>query len=276
MSGPGEEFCVRCGRTGIPIEEGVCADCFADRRELLGVVDHPRVVLCPSCGARMVGSHWERPGAPTLLDPEDLMPLLLPLPEVTVRSVEWEETGRNPLVREMRAIARIRVRGIERTVAREFEVQLEHRSCPECSRRSGHFYTALVQLRGPEGRSVGGQREARRERRERWDRVIADARSDWRRAMSWEEERPEGYDFYFVDTVQARALARWMKQRLRATLSESPTLYGRKDGQDLYRVTFCLRLPDPPAPPGRVPLGRPPSHRALRFRQGRGRLERQP
>jgi nonsense-mediated mRNA decay protein 3 len=237
------EFCVVCGRTGLPLVEGVCADCFAKRTPLIGVVDHATVVLCPTCGARMVGSHWERRGAPGLLTPEDLLPCLRPLDDVGVRRVEWEETGQNPLRRDVRAVATVRFRGTERPVAIEFPVFLEHRTCPDCSRKSGRYYTAILQFRGPEDRAKGSHRADRARLHELWRRVIPEARKEWREALSWEEERPEGWDFYLVDTLQARGLARWIKQRLGASLVESPSLYGRKDGRDVYRVTFCLRVP---------------------------------
>ncbi len=266
MTDPGGEFCVRCGRTGVPVTEGVCAACFAEHEPLVGVADHPRVVLCPTCGARSRGLHWERAGTPPHLTPEDLLPFLRPHPEVGIRSVRWEEGGLNPLVRQLRAEIRIGVRGLERTVSREFPVLIEHRSCPECSRRAGHYFTAVIQLRGPEGRSTGARREERSRLHAVWDRAVAESRADWRRAMSWEEELPEGYDFFFIDTVSARAMARWLKRRLDATLSESPTLYGRKDGQDIYRVTFCLRVPRPAAPPGE---GAPPPRLSSRARRHR-------
>lgn len=258
---PGAEFCVVCGRTDRPIQDGECADCFAKHHALVGVVDHPLVVLCPTCGAREVGNHWERSGTPTMLTPEDLLPQLQPLSDVGIRRVEWEETGSNPLVREMRAVLQLRFRGTERSLAVEFPVAIEHRTCPDCSRKSGHYYTALIQLRGPEGRPVGRRHDDRPRLHHLWDREIKDARAEWRKALSWEEARPEGWDFYLVDNVAARALARWLKVRLGAKLTEAPTLYGRKDGRDLYRVTYCLRVPPAGGPTASAP---PAAHRHRR------------
>jgi NMD protein affecting ribosome stability and mRNA decay len=61
--------------------------------------------------------------------------------------------------------------------------------------------------------------------------------------MSWREELPEGYDVFFTETLAARSVARVAKQKFHATVKESATLFGRKDGQDIYRVTLCLRFP---------------------------------
>lgn len=256
---PTGEFCVRCGAVGRPLTEGICADCFAATHPIVQPPVHARVVLCPTCGARQIGSHWERAGSVAQLTAEDLAPLLRPHPEAGIRRIAWEETGRNPHVREMRGVIDVDFRGTERSVAVEFPVQLEHRTCPECSRRSGHYYTALLQLRGPEGRRPSGHREALERLHRLWDQEMPEIRASWRAALSWEERRPEGFDFYLTDTVSARALARHLKRRLGATLTESPSLYGRKDGRDLYRVTFCLRVPPEPAPgelPGTTPRRR--------------------
>lgn len=239
------EFCVVCGRTDRPLVDGVCADCYVKDHALLTPVEAPSLVLCPTCGSRRVGAHWERQGASELLSAEDLAPLVKVHPEAGVRRIEWTETGTNPLVRELDGVAQVRFRGTERAVPVHLTVRIQHRTCEECSRRTGHYYTAIIQLRGPEGRSRLPARELRAALWQEWERVLPEARTDWRKALSWREELPEGWDFYVTDTLAARSLARLLKSRLAAELKESATLWGRKKGKDVYRVTFCLRVPLP-------------------------------
>lgn len=247
-----DEFCVLCGRAGRPLVDGVCADCAADRTSLVTVPEHAQVVVCPTCGARLAGRHWERAGASSLLTAEDLAPILRVHEEAAVRGVRWEEVKATGTVRDLVGTARVRFRGIEREVPLALAVRTVHRTCPECSRRSGRYYTAIVQLRGGED----DRREKAPARRARlavvWDAIVADARADWRAALSWREELPEGWDLYFTETLAARSIARLARQRFGAGLTESASLFGRKDGRDVYRVTFCLRFPRPesaPAPP---------------------------
>lgn len=239
---PGE-FCVVCGRTGLPLVSGVCAECEAKRRTLVSVQPHATVVLCPQCGAREVGKHWERSGASTLLGSEDLGRFLVPDEETAIRGVEWQETGSNPMLKTLLGDVHVRFRGLEQVVPVEFTVRLVHRTCPDCSRRSGHYYTALVQLRGPENGSRRSPAQLRERLAEIWDATMSSARSDWRAQHSWTERRPEGWDHYFTETLAARNVARLFKERFGAELKESASLYGRKDGRDLYRVTFAVRLP---------------------------------
>lgn len=249
------EFCVVCGATGRPLVDGVCPPCAAERAPLVRIRGRVEVTICPTCGARRVGRSWERSGASRLLTSQDLVPFLEFDPEVGLRKIEWEEVSSTPTVREYLGHARTVFRGVERTVDLPFSVRIEHRTCPECSRRSGRYFTAILQLRGPENERPAEKAPALRARLDReWEKIWKEARPDWRRALSWREELPEGWNCFFSDTLAARAIARLAKQRYGATLKESASLFGRKDGRDVYRVTFCLRFPRQPEAP-RVPAG---------------------
>jgi 60S ribosomal export protein NMD3 len=245
-----QEFCVVCGRTGGPLVEGVCAECASARVELIAMPEHVEVVICPGCGARYAHRHWERTGEPPLVTSTDLAPFLRIHPEVGVRSIRWEERGATATVRSMAGDARVSFRGVERHVPLAVDVRLQSRNCLECSRKSGHYYTAVVQLRGPTERLSEKPRELKARLERRWSEILREARPDWRKAISWEEERPEGWNIYFTESLAARSIARFVKQRYGIRPVESASLFGRKDGRDVYRVTFCLRFPRGPSEGG--------------------------
>ena len=244
--GPGsEEFCVVCGATGRPLLDGVCSECAADRTVLVTAPERGVVVICPHCGARRAGARWERAGTGSLLTAEDLTPFLRVHPEVGLREVHWEEVAATGTVRELAASLRARFRGIERDVRVPISVRIEHQTCTECSRRSGRFYTAVVQLRGGLERGHEKAPALRGRLESTWSGILAQARPDWRRAVSWQEGLPEGWDVFFTNTLAARSIVRLAKQRFGASVKESASLFGRKNGQEIYRVTFCLRFPRP-------------------------------
>ena len=143
------EFCVVCGATDRPLVEGVCAPCAVDRTALVRARRHGAVVVCPHCGAREVRDHWERAGASRLLTAEDLLPFLEVHPEAGIRRTRWEELSVSANQRELRGTFHVMFRGVARDVEIPLTVQVVSRSCPECSRKSVRYYTAIVQLRGP-------------------------------------------------------------------------------------------------------------------------------
>jgi nonsense-mediated mRNA decay protein 3 len=253
------EFCVVCGRTGQPLTDGVCAECAADRATLVALPLQVEVVICPQCGARFSHGRWAGAGANPVLSSEDLEPFLEVHPEVGVRSLRWEERALSPSLRELTGEARVRFRGLERTVPLATRARVLARSCTDCGRRSGRYYTAVVQLRGEATGRSPRPKELRRSLDAVWRDLAGEARADWRAAVGWREELPEGWDVYFTDTLAARSVARLAKQRFGAPIVESASLFGRKHGQDVYRVTFCLRFPSSVLDAaGEAPGGVPP------------------
>ena len=237
------EFCVVCGATDRPLEGGVCPPCAAERTVLVRARRHGSVVVCPHCGAREVRGRWERAGASRLLTAEDLRPFLEVHPEAGIRRVRWEEVSASANQRELRGSFHVVFRGEPREVELPLTVQLVSRSCPDCSRKSGGYYTAIIQLRGPAGGGTEKPQALRDRLEKNWSRLLREARPEWRKALSWQEERPEGWDCFFTETLPARAISKLAKQRFRVSVKESASLFGRRHGQEIYRVTFCLRFP---------------------------------
>jgi nonsense-mediated mRNA decay protein 3 len=240
-----DEFCVVCGAVGRPLSDGVCPPCAAERTVLVSARRQGTVVVCPHCGAREVANHWERAGSSQLLTAEDFAPFLEVHPEAGVRRTRWEETSASANQREYVGRLHVVFRGVPRDVEVPLTVRVVSRSCPDCSRKSGRYYTAIVQLRG--GSDERGEKaptlRARLERT--WAELLREARPEWRKALSWQEALPEGWDCYFTETLPARAISKLAKQRYGIPIKESASLFGRKNGQDVYRVTFCLRFPRP-------------------------------
>lgn len=245
MSG---EFCVVCGRTELPLADGVCAECFARDHLLVEAPESATVVVCPTCGRRRVGRHWEREGAPPNLTADDLTPLLRVHPEAAVPRVRWTETTAGETLRRLEGEADVRFRGVEKKVGVRLTVRIEPHTCPDCSRRSGNYYTAILQLRGPETRRRPPAEELRADLARAYDGIVPEIRSEWRKAVARREALPEGWNLYVTDTLAARGIAKAIKLKTGADLKESATLWGRKDGRDVYRVTFRLRIPSAPAP----------------------------
>ncbi|MCI4337008.1 MAG: 60S ribosomal export protein NMD3 [Thermoplasmata archaeon] len=244
------EFCVVCARTDVPLTDGECAECFSKRVPLVTAPERPIRVVCPTCGSRLIRAHWEPTDAGERLTSEDLVPLLVPHPEVAIRRVQWTETGGNRMQRDVEGAVELSFRGLELVRSVKMVVRTEHMTCPTCSRKSGRYYTAIIQLRA----TLDGPNESAVDRRARlqatWDALFPEMRRPWREALSWKEPLPEGWDVYVTDTLAARAIARLIKARLGADLKETATLWGRKDGHDVYRVTLRLRIAAPPAAPG--------------------------
>ncbi|HID73314.1 TPA: hypothetical protein EYP38_05215 [Candidatus Micrarchaeota archaeon] len=120
----------------------------------------------------------------------------------------------------------IRKRGSEITVDRPFEVEILTVTCPSCSRMSGGYFEAVVQLRGKENRV------------EKY-RKLFERRMEKRTFISKEKPQKEGIDLYIGSTKAVLELVHELGFDAKITRK----LVGVKaDGKKAYRTTFAIRL----------------------------------
>jgi len=125
----------------------------------------------------------------------------------------------------------------------ETEVRIQRTACDICSRESGGYFEAIIQIR-----SAG--RFPTEEERKRCSAIAREAMEGMRKKgdrlafISSVLEQKEGVDLYMGSMNASRQVCRLIISELGGNFSESPTLVGMKDGKNLYRITFAVRLPE--------------------------------
>jgi nonsense-mediated mRNA decay protein 3 len=120
-------------------------------------------------------------------------------------------------------------------------VRLKRGACKECSKQKGSYFEAILQLRGDE-RSLNksNEDEIRQHVLDRVDALRADSREVF---VSKVERVRGGLDFYFSTAPAARNIARELQDQRCAEYKESTSLWGRREGREVFRVTFLVRFP---------------------------------
>jgi nonsense-mediated mRNA decay protein 3 len=237
-------FCVVCGATGVELFGALCAKCRGKKGGLVTIPERTEVVLCPMCGSRQVGRHWERGPPPGLFRSEDIDSNILVTQPARLVSVHWEELGRNPLLRMFEGKAIVELGGSSLEITLKTELREIHHMCPQCSRREGRFYTATIQFRPVvDEPTVRKTEDFKRNIRDLIEEFLEGAPRIWREAVAREEELKEGWDLFLMDTAVAKSMAKALKLRTGASTKESASLWGVKDGRQVYRVTILLRFP---------------------------------
>ena len=113
-------------------------------------------------------------------------------------------------------------------------VEIKYQVCQTCSRHAGGYYEAILQIRTKQQSvldvAVG--------------KVFKDIYSAPSEFFSTENGPVKGgFDFQLSSTERARSLARELMIQFGGHVNETNTLVGRKDGRDLLRHTFGVRLP---------------------------------
>ena len=228
--------CAICGRTAVI--DGMCIECYMKRNQLSWVDDIIEVVRCPKCGYFKVGNKWKD------LDFESVLLELIHSsvrvhPQFDVEHLEVEPLTTGEVGKYVVRLVG-NVEGHEVVDERIVEVRLKNRTCERCTRLSGGYYEAIVQIRADNRKIENDELEVVRNV---INRILEREIDNQKAFVSKIVERKEGIDFYFGDKNIGRKVSREIVKALGGKLIESRKLHTRIDGRNIYRYTFAVRLP---------------------------------
>jgi nonsense-mediated mRNA decay protein 3 len=235
--------CPKCGKECEKFFDSVCNDCFFENFKLfeLPLVLHVRI--CSSCGAYFHKSKWEDVGNLEDVVLKAVENALLVNNEAEDVEVCLEPREITPYIYAVKAEVDASVRGEPTHTEAETEVRIQRTACDMCSRESGGYFEAIIQIR------AAGRLPTEEEKR-RCSAIARDAMESMRKKgdrlafISYALEQKEGVDLYMGSMNASRQVCRLIVSELGGNFSESPTLVGMKDGKNLYRITFAVRLPE--------------------------------
>lgn len=233
-------LCPRCGEEREDFVGKVCVDCFMEREELVEVDGDLSIDVCVSCGAVKVGS-WRDIGLYHALD--QLMEERVRIDEEfenTVGSVEVEEELPDRVEATLSVTGTLGGRKV--VVNEPVSIQVLRGVCSRCSRASGGYYEAIIQIRAEDRELVEAEVDGALDAAEEMLRSTRGAGGETT-FVSRLEKVDGGVDLYLGDSAMARELANRLKDRFGGEVSDSASLVGERDGHEVYRVTYLVRLP---------------------------------
>jgi nonsense-mediated mRNA decay protein 3 len=230
------KFCPKCGKQTDIFFDSVCEDCFREGITLLEPENlEISLGVCKHCGSYFKGREQTSIEAAVEESVRKELRKKFGLGcevEIAELRKEIEEEGRRARVF---LVVRAEIEGLELEERAEVAVILKRETCERCSRIAGGYYAGIVQIRA-DGRIPTDDELAIAEE-------IAYSSLDEADFVSKEQMLREGLDIYVSSIECGRRISRGIVRHLGGGFSESRKLYGRKDGKDIYRVSFSVRLP---------------------------------
>lgn len=232
-------FCVECGREEELIGS-LCRECYSKKHAIASLADHVDLMLCAHCSAMESEKGWEDVGSMReAVEAAIEQALILSKgARVTDTKIQVSQKDERNLQVDVGLLLVIEGKEFERKLSTI--VRLKRGSCPQCSKKQGNYYEAILQVRGP-GRTLPELTETEVERFVK-DRVASLRKSSRDVFLSKVERVKGGLDFYFSTIPAARTIARDIENSMCAEYKESSSLWGRRDGKDIYRMTFMVRF----------------------------------
>ncbi|MDR2846521.1 MAG: hypothetical protein LBV63_04480 [Candidatus Methanoplasma sp.] len=235
-------FCVKCGKDAVDTINGLCIDCFLEGRTLTVFPHHVDVQRCANCGEFHLNDNWtSRPLKDVVEDAA--INSLSAVREAKVIDVGASMIEQDPYNYVVTVESTLDINGYMTEDSGSTVVRIKNTVCKRCSRQLGNYYESILQIRT-------GQKELspilKREVLARIDNfVTSQSRTNRQLFITKIEEVTGGVDAYLSSIALGRSLAKDISDAYCAETKEAAKLVGQTDdGQDMYRVTYLVRLPE--------------------------------
>lgn len=242
-------FCVECGKeVGDALSSsGLCHGCFLKKNEFTKLPAHVDFEVCVHCRARKQGEIWIDPPA----GGERFEPIVAEA-VLSRLDVDRRVVGAHPRAQVTAEDVRnyavtVTTSGVAEGVpfeeSRATRSRVKNATCTRCSRMHGNYYEAIVQVRA-ERREMARDELARvRAIGSRViDRIVDEG--DRNAFVLKDEEVEGGLDIYVALNNSGRQIGKAIVAEMGGRLREHPKIAGQKDGLEIWRITFAIRLPE--------------------------------
>lgn len=234
------KFCVKCGTEKNLVSE-LCRDCFKDENTLLKDLKEIKIIICDNCKKYMNKNAWREPFSNDhiknikkivghLLEEKIIATPKAKIKDVNV-NVEVHESAKFTNGSLLNINAELDIIGIIDNIEMEesYNIPLKVRfsTCNICRKKGTNYYEAKLQIR-PKN-----------------DRVLKFVKSYCKTKnlfISKVIEEKYGYDVYLSEQKEARNLGNLLKRKFNGEVTESKKIFGKRDGQDIFRATIAFRL----------------------------------
>lgn len=235
--------CPECGKNSGRMVGNVCPDCFGKKLNLFELPSVLHARICPRCGAHYYKSKWEDMGTPeevAVLTAEENLGIAGILENV---SVGMHAHPRSPYIFDVFVDAKGDVGGVAYYKDGKTEVRIKREACDMCSRRAGGYFEGIIQIRA-NNRTITKEEVTECLKLVEETMLTQLKKGDKLAFVTDTMTFKDGADVYIGSAKAGRHVCKHIIEIKGGTFAESYTLAGMRDGREIYRTTFSMKLPE--------------------------------
>lgn len=232
-------YCVDCGKEKAIFREGSCLECYLKSHQFAKGPSVFHIPVCTYCNAYKYKNTWKNQDFETVTR-QYIKQSFLIHPEMKNVQIFLDNHEEKELI-----FSKITITGLlddmEISEDHFVEIRLKNNVCDICSKQFGGYHEAILQIRP-------GQRKLTREKRDEIQRyvmeLIQNIHDKGNRNLFLADMGVEhgGLDFFISDKQGAYAIIKKVQDEVGGDIHVSSKNIGMKDGKQVYRYTYLLRL----------------------------------
>ncbi|MFO7793079.1 MAG: NMD3-related protein [Candidatus Saliniplasma sp.] len=261
-------FCVECGDEPDRLYDGLCAECYKKSKLKVEIDSKIEIDICAVCGSVRKKNRWiENPDIEAIMlnKIDDAISVSYEVDKYSF-NVEFEEEDPSNINADIEVELRAEDLSTEKMISTK--IIFKKTQCKICSRVHGDYYEAILQVRPTDKEMTDEQKDLVIDKvKKRIEVKEGEKRSIF---LTSYEEKHGGLDFYLSDTSATKKLAHDISNSVGGSVKSSAKLAGREDGQNIYRMTYSVRIP--PYEPGDFIEVEEKTYRVKKLQGGGGKI----
>ena len=236
------KFCPKCGKKETKDNKligEICQECFSKENSLLKGYKEYKIIRCSYCGSFLEKNLWNPPFSNNEENNvKEIVKKTLPSKLVLSLGFNLHSLKINPKIKkgiplkkqkiETDFIVAGEIHGIKSKEKFTLEIPQELSICNNCKRQRSSYYEAIIQIRPKD---------------EKLRNFIVGMIKENKNVSVTKEEKPKfGYNLYITSKRFLSEVLSVVKKKFNIEHKFSSTLFGRKNGRDVYRTTLLIRL----------------------------------
>lgn len=233
-------FCVECGKEDNIFKNGVCIDCYLKNNSFSKGPEIIDIYICSKCSSYKYKNTWLRESFEEVLKHhiKNKFQISNELKKVKINII-CNEKEKNVLCK---VIIFGYVNGNEISETHSITVRKKGIVCDVCSKQFGGYFEAIFQVRADKRKL---KNEEIKTIKSDVENLIKSYRNKGNRGLFITDygEEHGGINFYISERGSAYSIAKKIQDKVGGEIVESSKNFGMKDGRQLYRMTYLLRIP---------------------------------
>ncbi len=233
-------FCVECGKEESVYKNGVCLSCYIKSHSFSKGPETIDIPVCTNCDSYKYKNTWHSGIFTEFLRKviKNNFKINRELEKVDI-NIKCEESKQ-----DMRCKVYISgfIDDTEITEEHDVLVRLKKTVCDVCSKKFGGYHEAIIQIRADERKL---SKDELKNLRLVVENIVENLQAKGNRTIFIADigEEPGGINFYISDKGAGVVIAKKIQEQHGGKLKQSSKNIGMKDGRQMYRMTYLLRLP---------------------------------
>jgi nonsense-mediated mRNA decay protein 3 len=206
--------------------------------------DHVNLLRCVHCMEYSIDNKWVGHEDITTAAEDVALDAVEVLKDTTVVNMEADVTPADSANFRVHIQMTIEHKGLTVTEELDTIVRLKNTACDRCSMIKGSYFEAILQIRSRDRKLLETEVD---EMLDRVDKLIKESATDNRDVFVSKVDRvvggAGGADVYISNNSVGKMISRALADQYGAEVKDTSKLVTQKEGREVYRVTYLVRLP---------------------------------